>query len=275
MKLSIITINLNNAKGLRKTIESVVSQTFTDYEYIVIDGASTDGSVDIIKEFADKITYWISESDNGIYNAMNKGILKANGEYCLFLNSGDWLVDQNVIFDFVNCEYNEDVISGNVLLFDNSNYILYQSPQKDALNFLYFYRGSIPHPASFIKRDLFTHFGFYNETNKIVSDMEFFVKVLVLNNCSYNHLDRNISCFNLDGISSQKGWNDLHEKEAEGVYQSAMSPLIYKAFKQLIAENLLFKTSEVEFREYMNLKKGKFAFLIKLTLWIKALLKKR
>ena len=95
-KLSIITINLNNAQGLEKTIKSVVSQTYSDYEYIIIDGASTDGSVDVIQEYRNKITYWVSEPDTGIYNAMNKGILKATGEYCQFLNSGDILVDNNV-----------------------------------------------------------------------------------------------------------------------------------------------------------------------------------
>jgi len=96
-KLSIITVNLNNAEGLRKTIESVVTQTFTDFEYIIIDGGSTDGSVEIIKLYADKITYWVSEPDKGIYNGMNKGIMVAKGEYCQFLNSGDWLVNENVL----------------------------------------------------------------------------------------------------------------------------------------------------------------------------------
>ena len=95
-KLSIITINLNNAEGLRKTIPSVISQTYCDFEYIVIDGGSTDGSVDVIKKYADKLSYWVSEPDAGIYNAMNKGIRKAGGEYCQFLNSGDWLVAPDV-----------------------------------------------------------------------------------------------------------------------------------------------------------------------------------
>ena len=86
MKLSVITINFNNRDGLRKTIESVVNQTYKDFEYIVIDGGSTDGSVDVIKEYTDRIDYWVSEPDKGIYNAMNKGIDVAQGEYCLFLN---------------------------------------------------------------------------------------------------------------------------------------------------------------------------------------------
>ena len=87
MKLSIITINLNNAAGLRKTIQSVVNQTYIDFEYIIIDGFSSDGSIEVIKEYADRINYWVSEPDRGIYNAMNKGILKTSGEYIHFLNS--------------------------------------------------------------------------------------------------------------------------------------------------------------------------------------------
>jgi acetyltransferase-like isoleucine patch superfamily enzyme len=123
MKLSIITINRNNAAGLRKTIESVVSQTYTDFEYIIIDGASTDDSVNIIKEYAEATLpcgeglgerlYWVSEPDKGIYNAMNKGILKANGEYCLFLNSGDWLYDNDVLNDVFSISPTEDIVYGN------------------------------------------------------------------------------------------------------------------------------------------------------------------
>ena len=87
MKFSIITINYNNVEGLRNTIKSVVNQTYTDYEFIIIDGGSTDGSVEVIKEYANIITYWVSEPDKGIYNAMNKGIEVANGEYLNFMNS--------------------------------------------------------------------------------------------------------------------------------------------------------------------------------------------
>jgi glycosyltransferase involved in cell wall biosynthesis len=99
VKLSIITINKDNARGLEKTIQSVMGQTYNDFEYIVIDGASSDDSVDIIKRYADRMTYWVSEPDTGIYNAMNKGIRKAQGEYCLFLNSGDVLINSNSLKD--------------------------------------------------------------------------------------------------------------------------------------------------------------------------------
>ena len=91
MKLSIITVNLNNRDGLQRTIDSVVSQTFTDYEWIVIDGGSTDGSRELIGQHQDRFAYWCSEPDKGIYNAMNKGIAHAKGEWLQFLNSGAWL----------------------------------------------------------------------------------------------------------------------------------------------------------------------------------------
>ena len=89
MRYSIITINYNNEEGLRHTIESIVCQTYTDFEFIIIDGGSTDGSVDVIKEYAEHIAYWVSEKDNGRYNAMNKGVCQAKGDYCIFMNSGD------------------------------------------------------------------------------------------------------------------------------------------------------------------------------------------
>ena len=97
MKISIITINFNNLEGLKKTIESVINQTYSNIEYIVIDGGSTDGSVEVIKEYNDEITYWVFEKDKGIYNAMNKGILKSKGKYLQFLNSEDWLIDNEVV----------------------------------------------------------------------------------------------------------------------------------------------------------------------------------
>ena len=94
MILSVITINYNNAEGLNRTIQSIDTQTWKEFEYIVIDGASNDGSIDVIKRFESIIDLWISEPDTGVFNAMNKGIKKAKGDYLLFLNSGDFLVDK-------------------------------------------------------------------------------------------------------------------------------------------------------------------------------------
>ena len=97
LKLSIITINLNKREGLKKTMQSVFEQSFKDFEYIVIDGGSTDGSKELLQSYSSKITYWVSEKDNGIYHAMNKGAAKSTGNYLLFLNAADVLTDKKVI----------------------------------------------------------------------------------------------------------------------------------------------------------------------------------
>lgn len=117
MKISIITINFNNKDGIEKTISSVVAQTYKDIQYIIIDGDSTDGSVEVIKKYHEDIDYWISEPDKGIYDAMNKGILKATGDYVLFLNSGDYLSIEELLTNeqLRNCyqEYLKQHITDN------------------------------------------------------------------------------------------------------------------------------------------------------------------
>ena len=145
-KLSVITINYNNRDGLRKTIESVVNQTCKDFEYIIIDGISTDGSVDVINEYADRIDYWVSEPDKGCYHAMNKGVKVASGEYVIFMNSGDYFYTNEVIADFVASNPTEDVLCGDMFL---SLGCVNEVPEK--LTFRYFFEGNLPHQACFIK----------------------------------------------------------------------------------------------------------------------------
>jgi Glycosyltransferases involved in cell wall biogenesis len=200
-KLSIITINLNNAEGLRKTIKSVVSQTFIDYEYIVIDGASTDDSVEVIKEFATNITFWVSEPDSGIYNAMNKGISNSIGEYCLFLNSGDIFSGEQSLNSFsVYLNENFDILYGDIKVVNGGVELIKTYPAN--LSFKYFIYDTLPHPASLIKRSLFLNIENYDENLKICSDWIFFIKAICLHNCSYLHIEKVISTFYLDGISS-------------------------------------------------------------------------
>lgn len=154
MKLSVITINYNNAEGLAKTMDSVFRQRFSDFEYIVIDGGSTDGSKDLIVNNQDKIAYWCSEKDSGIYNAMNKGIREASGEYLLFLNSGDFLHDFAVLEDIHPFLSGEDIVYGDLLfVHGDGKEDLFVYP--DVLSFEYFLERSLGHPAAFIKRALF------------------------------------------------------------------------------------------------------------------------
>ena len=201
MKLSIITINLNNVTGLNRTIESVISQTFTDFEYIVIDGVSTDGSIDVIKRYVDKITYWISEPDTGIYNAMNKGILQAKGEYCLFLNSGDWLLNNNSLEVAFSSHFSEDIAYCDLKTV-KENKTVGEIVYSDNLTFNFFFNNTLCHQSVFIKKELFDKYGLYNEKNKIVSDWEFFLIGLVKYNISFKHLSVFLTCFDITGVST-------------------------------------------------------------------------
>ena len=195
-RLSIITINYNNRDGLKKTIESVINQTFQDYEYIIIDGGSTDGSIDVIKEFLDRITYWISEKDSGIYNAMNKGVLVAHGEYVQFLNSGDVLYDKDVLVHVFENQIEEDIVCGN-LISDNGR--VWIVPEDVTME--YFFNGTLPHPSSFIRRTLFEKHK-YDERFKIAGDWEFFVYHLIVGNVKYKKININVAIFDTTGISS-------------------------------------------------------------------------
>jgi glycosyltransferase involved in cell wall biosynthesis len=200
-KLSIITVNYNNAFGLQKTINSVINQTFSDFEFIVIDGGSSDYSSDLLTKYAGQINYGVSEPDNGIYHAMNKGIVRATGEYCFFLNSGDYFVNERVLENVFMYNYHEDVQYGNLLVFLNRKFVG-KSKGKAKLTFLDIYSSIIKHQASFIKRKLFEEYGLYNENFRIISDWEFFLKTLGLGRASYQYIDLDITCFDNNGISN-------------------------------------------------------------------------
>ncbi len=202
-KLSIITINLNNKEGLEKTIASVVNQTYQDFEYLIIDGGSTDGSVDVIKKYENHIHDWVSEKDTGIYNAMNKGIRKAKGEYLLFLNSGDYLYEKEVLQKFFSENPQEDIVYGDIVLeFSELNSHKTIKLKEKSIKKTLFWSKSLPHPCSFIKKELFLKIGLYNESFKIVSDCEFFVKAIFKKKASYKRIPLKISVFNNQGISS-------------------------------------------------------------------------
>lgn len=231
MKLSIITINYNNAYGLQKTLESVINQTYKNFEYIIIDGGSVDGSKEIIEKYSNKFAYWVSEKDNGIYNAMNKGIKQAKGEYCLFLNSGDWLVDECVLEKVFLLNVHEDILYGNLLTMDS---FCDKGPERSLLTLTDLFFGTINHPSSFIKRILFQKYGLYNEEYKIVSDWEFFFKVICLARVSVRYLDIDISYFDMTGVSNEN--KALRNLERNIVLKKELPKKLYEEYLQ-IAEN--------------------------------------
>lgn len=196
MRLSIITINYNNAEGMRRTIESIVEQTSSDYEFIIIDGGSTDGSVNVIKQYASQIDYWVSEPDGGIYPAMNKGVKAAHGAYCIFMNSGDEFYNENVLQNFVSNDFKEDIICGDI---NYGGRVICPSP--DVVTMKYLYKTTMYHQASFIKTCVLREIP-YSEDMKVSGDWKFFFDALILHNCSYRHFPVVVANFEEGGFSA-------------------------------------------------------------------------
>jgi len=178
----------------------------------------------VIEENRSKFTFCLSEPDTGIYNAMNKGIVNSNGEYLLFLNSGDFLENsstiENIIFDLKS----NDIVYGNMIIDRNGQFESVKSPSE--LSFEEMIRGTLWHPVSFIKRELFLKYGLYNESYKIISDYDFFLKTIFIERVSIKHIDTIISVFNTDGIGSSESNKDLHNNEKRVVQEKYFHPEI-------------------------------------------------
>lgn len=224
MKLSIITVNYNDAVGLERTIKSVISQSFKDFEFIVIDGGSTDASVDIIKKYEDKIDYWVSERDGGIYPGMNKGLRQAKGEYVNFMNGGDCYHSQDVLDNIFALNSDADIITGT----HSENGL--RNVGKDGVTMLDLYKWAIDHQASFIRREVAQRHP-YDEKYRIVSDWKFFIEALVLDNCSFYFTDTVIVDVDMEGISNINF--ELDRKERERVLKELFPPRILENYKLL------------------------------------------
>lgn len=203
MKISIVTINYNNSKALQATFDSVFCQTVQDFEYIVIDGGSSDGSKELIELHNDRFSFWASEPDKGIYHAINKGISKAKGEYILCLNSGDCLYNKTVIEEVLPFLSRDiDIVYGDAAC---TNYLdrpddIWHIPHN--LVFDYFTVGALCHQATFIKRELFSKIGLYEEGFKIASDWFFTLKAFTYFSATYHHLGFVVCTFDKSGISA-------------------------------------------------------------------------
>ena len=241
MKLSIITINRNNAAGLRKTMKSVFSQTYRDFEYIVVDGASTDESVEVIRASAlqaEGLDYkWISEPDTGIYNAMNKGIEIALGRrivnpfnrselvedkhgeadrpkqsgvenkdaekgYVLMLNSGDYLVDEHVVERVIPELDGSDIVQGNTIEEREGRVYRNKGYGRSEISIYDVMEGVFLHQASFCQVQLFEKYGYFDETYTIAADTKFFTICLGVHNASFSYINIDITNYDCNGISA-------------------------------------------------------------------------
>lgn len=260
MKLSIITINYNNAKGLRKTLASVASQTHRSIEHIIVDGGSTDGSVNIIREYEQTninrqspITIiWSSEPDRGIYDGMNRGIRKATGSYIQILNSGDILAADDVTERMVAALVTAKPLTSNPLN-ENRPAILYGNMLKDygkgkiikdtcgngmytPESFLYFYKGTLNHDSAYIRRDLFEKYGLYNEQMKICSDWEWYVRAIALGGEKAVYTNIDVTIFDMNGVSESGGRNaELIKKERREYLSSILPASVLKDYDMYAA----------------------------------------
>lgn len=242
MKLSIITITYNNAEGLRRTIQSVQAQTFRDFEHIIVDGGSTDGSVEIIRQYADNeairsegykairpensqadnlassphhlitsspIT-WISEKDRGVYDAQNKGIRLAHGEYCYLLNAGDTFCADDVLErmfspnSLIASSPNRlpDILYGNEIIVDGNGQRIGIARGVKNPTFVDLYNSCMKHQASFIRRSLFDKYGMYDADMRICSDFDWFFRVIAFHDdVTLQYKDVNIAYFENTGLS--------------------------------------------------------------------------
>ena len=222
-KLSIITICYNDMNA-HKTCESIVDQTWQDFEWIVIDGGSKKEILNIFEKYKNRINTFVSESDNGIYNAYNKGLNLANGEWVYFLNSGDCLYDKTVLEKiFKDKEYSADIIYGNMKSVKNQLFNkgrIYNAP--DEIKQDTFINDFIFTPSTFIKADLFKKYGGFDENYKIVSDLECWLK-FQKNNAKFEKIDVLVSLFDMQGISSNSKHKALHLKERQDVFNRYFS----------------------------------------------------
>ena len=207
MKLSIITVNFNNFHGLEKTLKSIICQSTNDFEWIVIDGGSTDGSKDLLERNNESISFWVSEPDHGIYEAMNKGIKAAKGEYLQFLNSGDSLADKDIIQKFCQRDNTEDVIYGNAIIVDNNDNEVKRFKAPELVRFSYFFEHTLNHQATFFSKRCFENY-LYNEENRIASDIELFMH-LMYHHFSFKKWDEFIVRYDNTGLSTQKSKDEF------------------------------------------------------------------
>lgn len=244
MRLSIVTINYNNAEGLECTLNSVLTQTYGEIEHVIVDGGSTDNSVNVIKEYVRKVervkdeqmkVIWSSEPDKGIYNAINKGIKKATGDYIQILNSGDILAAHDVtermvtaIHSFTRSSLNDKIgvpiLYGNMIKKDYAKGKVIGKSGEVEYSLRNYYTGTLNHDCCYIRRDLFDMYGLYDENLKIVSDWKWFLQAIGLGKVKPVYVNIDVTIFDASGISETN--LELRKKERRNVLEELLPPAV-------------------------------------------------
>ncbi|MES2568233.1 MAG: glycosyltransferase family 2 protein [Bacteroidota bacterium] len=235
---SIITINYNNRLGLDKTVTNCINQSSKNYELLIIDGGSIDGSLDIIEQYKDQISYSTSEKDKGIYDAQNKGIVVAKGSYLIFMNSGDCFSDHRVLEDmtsFIEKDSSHGIYYGNTNLIDDE---VTTRPliAPSVLDNDFFYLATLNHQSCFIDQSLFKKYGLYNLNYKICADYDFFLKVYLKEKNTFRYVNRTICDYENYGISASKMLFDLVVSERKQIQADLLSKDQLKKVASLIIQ---------------------------------------
>lgn len=242
-KISIVTVCLNAEKTIRQTIESVVNQSFEGYEFIVIDGGSSDSTVSIIQEYQLHINHWVSEQDNGIADAMNKGAGFANGRLLYFLQADDYLAGPEVLAAVWSyADELADLIGGTVTLLGAS-----ENKQLRSRGFTWWsnFKMAGPHQAIFCKRDLFLKLNGFDASFQVAMDFDFLLRAKS-QGARYLVIDTNVAVMGDDGISNQKDWRNLRlrlaeEQKSHYQVQGLKRQILYRVYWALYWPFRIFK----------------------------------
>ena len=247
MRLSIITINYNNADGLRKTLDSVAAQTYRDIEHIIIDAASIDGSINVIKDYVSVNSLndnplniiWSSEKDKGIYNGMNRGVRKASGDYIQILNSGDILAADDVTERMVAAlvaNGHPEFLYGNMVRMNYATEKFDGKSKEVEYSLRQYYASTMNHDCCYIHRSVYEKYGLYDESLKIVSDWKWFLQVIGLGKVKPVYVDIDVTIFDCSGISETN--MELRNKERRQVLEEVLPPAVFADYDKHAFETL-------------------------------------
>ena len=200
MKISVITVTLNALPALRKTINSVIRQNYADFEYIVVDGDSMDGTKDFLAQGSRGISLWISEPDKGIYEAMNKGVRLAQGDFCIFMNAGDLFVNDGVLAHVDRFLSGSDIVLGNEIIIDDDDAIIGFTPSRNAYTLKHLLTSSTSHQATFIRRSLLVRHP-YDESLRLVSDWKFILERIIKRDAQLKTINVDVCFFRAGGAT--------------------------------------------------------------------------
>lgn len=223
LKFSFITVCYNSKLTIERTIQSVLRQTDADIEHIIVDGQSSDGTMDIIQKYREHISHIISEKDNGLYDAMNKGIARASGDFILFLNADDYLFNETSISwaaALIEEDHRRaDVYYGKVLIFDevSGRANIWQAAKVSRFSL---FRSAIPHPATFYSKEAFAKNGLFDLNYPIAADYEWTVRALLRNGLQFKRIDTLVAVFTKGGISTQPGLSKRIKAEKKQIAQA-------------------------------------------------------